>query len=180
MRVKAFTLIEMIITIILLVMLFSLSFTNIKQNFGQNSIQKLQDILSSFKNQSPNGKTTLYIYGNNCENAKIFKNKKYIKSINIPELGKFTTIKRDIKGNLSTTIYKTITIDKEKLSDICLDLVILNGNFLDKTILKIKSRYILLDPMHQAISRYSTMDIAKRKFFCYDKVPKSLDDLYFH
>lgn len=174
MRVKAFSLIEIIVVIILIGIMFSLVLTVYTSKKNKNIGLTLKDIPLHVKK---NG--TLYIYGKDCQKAIIeLKDGQYTSSTNFKHEKENEVIEKNALDRFEQFDFGTHRI-KDKNEEICFKLAFKKKRFFQKFIVSTQSKYYLFSPFYQEVKEFDSLDDAKVAFESEKLYPQNRDD-YLH
>ncbi len=178
MRVKAFSLMELIVVIILLGIISVMVLSSIgskKEILKSPDIKELPKYIKKLKLKDD---AVFYIYGDKCENSILLcKDKDCAKNINVPFKKSYKTLKTDSEGVLKQADFLDIILSKKR-QHVCFKLDILKGRFSDKLILNRGNTSLLFLPIYQEIKEFNTLQKAQKRYFDDDLLPKSEDDYY--
>ncbi len=173
MRVKAFSLIEIIIVIVLIGIIFSLVLTVYTSKKNETQKLSIQDI-----SLHVNEKATLYMYGKECEKTIVELEDGFYASS--PSFG----YKKDnimIQKN-ALDLFEEVDFDKHRIEDknenICFKLDFKKQKFSQKFIISTQNKYYLFIPMYQEVIQYNSLEDAKDGFVNESLNLKSIDDYY--
>jgi prepilin-type N-terminal cleavage/methylation domain-containing protein len=173
MRVKAFSLIEIIVVIVLIGIIFSLVLNVYTSKINTNLNLLIKDI--SLK---VNDDATLYIYGNNCKKAIIeLADSFYVGSSNFGYIKENVVIKKDSLGSFEEVNFDRYEIEGKR-ENICFKLGFKNRKFFQKLILSTQNGYYLFSPFYQSIKKFDSFEDAKDSFENNSLYPKSIDGYY--
>ncbi len=157
---RAFTLVELLVSIILLSILFALVLNGYINKNGAYS-DNFKDMI--FKIVSKKTKEII-IYSQNCQKGMIIYNNGKKKKIT------------NLKTGIDDAVYrmerykefKKIEFEDEKIDSkfqkICMKIDIKNGRFIDKLIVKKSKKYYLFLPFYQEISKFDTLEKAEKAY----------------
>ena len=175
MRVKAFSLMELIVVIILLGTIFALVLNSFH---SKKSALKSMDIESYVKKLVSQGNASFYIYGKDCDKDLIVTTDGDKKKImRLPFDHKFKTLSLDANGLFNYVDFEDLYIAKEAYP-VCLKLNLERGKFTDKIIIDKGNKYLLFKPIYQKIIKFDNLEKAKDAYLQNDMMPKSIDDYY--
>ena len=178
MRVKAFSLMELIVVILLLGIMFSLALTSFDSKNKKIKIPTIQDIPSYMQKLGLKEKATFIVYGDKCENEAMFSNEDINNSnINLPFDKSFIVYKMNDLGIIKEFDFKSLTLENKE-QHICFKLDLKKGKFSDKFILKTFNKYLLFLPFFQKVKTFDSLSDAKENYQQNDLYPKSIDDYY--
>jgi len=178
MRVKAFSLIELIVVILLLGIMFSLALTSFGSKNKKIKIPTMQEIPSYIQKLKLNEDSTFVVYGDKCENEALLSNEDVnTSSINLPFDKSFVVYKADAAGDIKVFDFNNLTLE-DKDQHICFKLDLKKGKFSDKFILKTFDKYLLFLPFFQEIKSFDSLSSAKNSYRQNELYPKSIDDYY--
>ena len=178
MRVKAFSLIELIVVIVLLGIMFSLALTSFGSKNKKIKIPSMQEMPSYIQKLKLDEDATFVIYGDKCENEALLSNEDINTSnINLPFDKSFVTYKADITGAIKVFDFNNLIL-KKKDWHVCFKLDLKKGKFSDKFILKTFDKYLLFLPFFQEIKSFDFLSSAKKSYRQSELYPKSIDDYY--
>ena len=173
MRIKAFSLIEIIVVIVLIGTIFSLVLTAYSSKKNENKKNSIKDISVHVKEDA-----TIYIYGENCENTIIeLPDGFYANSPNYGYKEDNIVQKKNALDSFEEVDFGTHKIIDKK-ETICFKLNFKNSNFYEKFIISTKIKHYVLSPFYQKIEEFETLEDAKKYFISDELFPKSLDDYY--
>ena len=175
MRIKSFTLVEIVVVIILLGIVYSLGLT------AYNNInQKKRNIynIKEFQKNLPEGSIVFYSYSKECKKSGVLlKNGDFIR-VFYPVFNKEDKmLAKNRYGNLETVEFEPEKL-KGKTEKICIKIKLKNGDFTDKFILSYSNRYYLFLPFYQEIEEFETEEKAKEAYFHSLEYPLSKDGFY--
>ena len=178
MRIKAFSLMELIVVIILLGILSLMvlsSFNSKRETLKSPDIKELPKYIKKLKLKNH---AIFYIYGDKCEKSILLcKDKDCTKNINVPFKKSYKTLKTDSEGVLKQAHFLDIILSKKRWH-VCFKLNISKGKFSDKLILSRGDTHLLFLPIYQEIKEFNTLEKAQKRYFDDDLLPKSEDDYY--
>ncbi len=178
MRVRAFTLIEIIVVIILIGVIFSLVLSNFTSTSRKNSLLKMKDLPLYIKKMYPKVDSTLYMYGENCDKSVIsLNNDSYIETPTFGFRKENTILNINISQDFRKVTFLETRIDKKK-ENICFKLDFHNGRFFDKFIMTSKNTYYLFSPFYQEIKTFKTLEDAQKAYKNNALYPNSIDEYY--
>ena len=178
MQVKAFSLMELIVVILLLGIMFSLALTNFGSKNKKIKIPSMQDMPSYMQKLKLKENATFLVYGDKCENEALLSSEDInVSTINLPFDKNFATYKMDDTGAIKIFDFNNITLKNRNLH-VCFKLDLKKGKFSDKFILKTFDKYLLFLPFFQEIKSFDSLDSAKISYQQSDLYPKSIDDYY--
>ncbi len=178
MRVRAFSLIELIVVILLLGIMFSLALNtlNFKSKIsGDSDIKNLAKYIDKTASKED---TAFYIYGDKCDkNSFVSVGRVHEGSESFDFKKNYKVLDTDINGILKSILFSPIEIGKKR-RHVCLKLNLKRKKFTDKLIVDTGKKYILFAPLYQKITSQDTFEMAKKVYFQNDMFPKSADDYY--
>lgn len=175
---KAFSLIEIIVVIMLIGIIFSLvlsSYTNKKQD---TKLLTIKDIPAYVSNFSLNKISTLYIYGVKCNSSVLVLDEKSY--IELPTFGFHKddiVLKKDRHGQVEEVDFKERRIVKKR-EKVCFELKFEKGKFFNKFILASKDRFYLFIPFFQEVLSFTSLKEAEKVYMLDSLYPSSLDEYY--
>ncbi len=175
MQIKAFTLLEIIVVIILLGIVYSIGLTA----YG-NINQKKQNVynIKEFKKKLPKDSLVFYSYSKECKKSGVLlKNGDFIRVFHPIFNRKDKIFAQNRYKNLKTIKFEPEKIE-EKIEKICVKIKLKNGDFTDKFILSHSNRYYLFLPFYQEIEEFETEEKAKEAYFYSLEYPESKDGIY--
>ena len=173
MRVKAFSLIEIIVVIVLIGTIFSLVLTVYTSKKNKNLELSVKDI-----SLHVGGYATLYLYGKDCEKAIVeLKDGFYSASSNFGYKKEYVIIKQNALGLFRKIDFKRYRIEK-KNEDICFKLDFKKRKFFEKFIISMPNKHYLFSPLYQEVHEYNSLVDAKNAFEDASLYPRSIDDYY--
>ncbi len=178
MQVKAFSLMELIVVILLLGIIFSLILTNFNTKKNTAKIPDLADLQHRLQKLNLQENSVFYIYGNQCD-KNLIKNdlETYDNPIKISFDKESQTYELDNDAKISVVDFGDETIEKKE-QHICFKLNLAKGKFTNKYILKSNHKIFLFQPFFQQIKTYDTLEQAKEAYRQNDLIPLSEDDYY--
>ena len=172
MRVKAFTLIEIIVVILLVGIIYSLlleSFISKDENVYKPN---LKDISLNIDE-----KAIFYIYGENCKKALIKTVYEYIKSSNYGYKKNNKVLKYTNQGDLQEVQFDRRVISNKE-EHICFKLDFHNKKFSNKFIVSSENEHLLFLPFFQEIIKFETIEEAIENYRNEELYPKNNDEYY--
>jgi len=174
MRLKAFSLIEIIVVIILIGIMFSLVLTVYTSKKNKNIELTLKDIPLHVKK---NG--TLYIYGQDCQKAIIeLKDGQYANSTNFKYKKENVVIEKNYLDRFEEVDFGTHRI-KDKNEEVCFKLTFKKKRFFQKFIVSAQNKYYLFSPFYQEVKKFDILEEAKVALEALSLYPQNRDD-YLH
>lgn len=173
MRVKAFSLIEIIVVIILIGIIFSLV---LNTSMGKVEDKKLLGIEKISVNVE--GKSILYMYGEKCEKSIIMRDDNtYEASPNFGFKKENKVLMNNHLGVLKEVEYETVRIENKK-EPICFKLDFKNKKFFDKFIVTTATGNYLFLPLYQEVLTFVSLEDAKKSYFSDNLYPHNIDNYY--
>jgi len=173
MRVKAFSLIEIIVVIILIGIIFSLVISTYVSSDKQDSMVSIKDISVKAKEDA-----TLYIYGKECEKAILeLEDGYYAQSSNFNFTKEDRVMKRSRANLLEEVSFDSHSIE-DKRENICLKLGFRDGKFFEKFVILSKKNYYLFSPLKQSAEKFSSLKDTEKSYQNDEIYPTSIDDYY--
>ena len=172
MRIKAFSLIEIIVVIILMGIIFSLVLNGYIDN-RKNPTVSIKDMGVGTKEDA-----TLFVYGKDCKKAILeLDDNIYLKSSNFG----FSNEDRVFKAN-SLNALEEVKFDshiiKNKKEKICFKLDFRDKRFFERFVILSKGSYYLFSPLDQSVQKFSLLEEAEKRFKNDDLYPGSVDGYY--
>lgn len=161
MRVKAFSLIELIVVILLLGIIYFLvvsSYTHKKNNEEKLSTKDMPKFMKKITSEQS---SIFYLYGQECEKSIIIlEDETTKKSPNflLTDKYKMFTCKPDSEFEEFISYSQKISKKKEH---ICLKIDFKKGNFYDKLIVSSSNKTYVLMPLFQEVKIFDNLDNAK-------------------
>lgn len=178
MRIKAFTLIELIVVIVLIGIVFSLALNSYMSKEKKEKLYSLKDLTFYIQKNTTLANGTFFIYGDLCQNA-VFRTSN-LQDIQAPNFG-FTNQYKVVKENI---LERFVLVDfesnrfKEKKEKTCFALSYKNGRFFDKYIINTNNISFVLSPFEQSIEGFETLELAQKAYMKNDLYPSNIDDYY--
>lgn len=173
MRVKAFSLIEIIVVILLIGVIFSLV---LNTYMGKIEDEKLLGIEKLSVNVE--GKSTLYMYGDKCEKSIIMRDDNtYEASPNFGYQKENKVLMNNHLGVLKEVEYEGVRIENKK-ETICFKLDFKNKKFFDKFIVTTANGNYLFLPLYQEVLIFSSFEDAKKSYLGDNLYPNNIDNYY--
>ena len=176
MRVKAFSLIELIVVILLLGVIYFLVVSSYTSKQNTKETLHVNDIPNIIKGVAQKEDATLYFYSKDCDKAILHvKNNpfKKIENLSISKNYNMTTCNPYIKEFIAYT--KEI---EKKQENICFDIDFKNGKFFNKFILSNKKNIYLFSPIFQKVKKYDNFKDAQDACQNSSLYPTSIDGYY--
>lgn len=178
MQVKAFTLMELVVVILLLGLLSLLVLNNFNFKRTLSSELSIENFPTYIKKLGLEDSMVFYIYGDKCEkNILLSHGKSYKKNISLSFKKSYKVLKMNTSGKLEQVIFSN-TILSKKIRHVCFKLNFQKRGFSDKIILDKDGKYLLFLPIYQEVKEFSTLEDAKNIYFNDNMLPKSIDDYY--
>jgi len=178
MRVKAFSLMELIVVILLLGIIFSLGlsiFSSKKQIFDNSDIKNLPQYIQKIGLKKD---AILYIYGDKCEKSSLISKNRIYDDGTVFKFDKsYKVYKEDNTGELKSFVYLPEMLDKKE-QHVCLEINFIKGRFVDKLLVDTSGGYLLFSPFYQEVKSFDSLQSAKKAYLQDDIIPKSIDDYY--
>jgi prepilin-type N-terminal cleavage/methylation domain-containing protein len=177
MRIKAFTLMELLIVIILIGILLSFAVSGFmpKKHFSSDTDRTV--LPQFFISTAHKIDGFYYIAGDKCDKSIIVSKDKTEITKNNSFDKKFKVYFRKITGILGKVNFDDM-VYKGKKYHVCLKLKIKKGRFSDKFIVETFNKFLLFDPFFQDIKIFSNFKKAKNTYFQKSLIPKSIDEYY--
>ena len=178
MRVKAFSLMEIIIVILIIGIVFSLVLSSYTTKKSDKGLLGIKDISAYISKSIPNANGDLYIYGKKCRDAFfITEESLHVKTPSFNFLAESIVLKQDIFENFVQIEFPTKEIEKRK-KRVCFTMRFKDGKFFDKFIITSKHKHYLFSPFYQDIKTFSSLVLAKENYVNDGLYPQSVDDYY--
>ena len=172
MRIKAFSLIEIIVVIILMGIVFSLALNSYVDN-KKNPAVSIKDIGVDTKEDA-----TFFIYGKDCKKAILeLDDDIYLKSSNFGFSTKDRVFKANSLNDLEEVKFDSHMI-KNKKEKICFKLDFRKRRFFERFVILSKGSYYLFSPIDQSVQKFSLLQEVEKKFKNGDLYPRSVDGYY--
>lgn len=178
MRIKAFTLIEIIVVILLVGVIFSLALSSYMSKEKKEKLYSLKDLTFYMQKNIVGDNGTFFIYGDLCQNA-VFRTYD-LEDIQMPNFG-FSNKNKILKENI---LERFVSIDfmdqkfEDKNEKICFSLHYKSRRFFDKYIINANNIYYFLSPFEQSITPYNTLELAQKAYMKNKLYPTNRDDYY--
>ena len=173
MRVKAFSLIEIIVVIVLIGIIFSLVLTTYTSKKNINKNLSIKDIPLHVKQDG-----ILFMYGKDCKKAIIeLKDGFYASSSNFGYKKENIVIQKNTFDLFEKVDFEVHEIEKRK-EDICFKLDFKNQKFSQKFIISTPNKKYLFSPFYQEVKEFDSLEDVKSGFEKESLIPKSADDYY--
>lgn len=173
MRVKAFSLIEIIVVIILIGTIFSLILTSYTSKKNENEVLSIKDI-----SLHVNEDATLYIYGKDCKKTIIeLNNGFYVNSSSFSYKKDYIVIQKNALDLFEEVDFGTHKVE-DKNEEICFKLDFKNKKFFQKFIVSAQNNYYVFSPFYQEVKELTSLEDAKEYFDKVSLYPTSMDDYH--
>jgi len=176
--VRAFSLIEIIVVILLIGVVFSLVLSSYANKKIDTKLLTVKDMPNYVFELSLSESSTLYIYGQKCDKGVLALDTKSYKEL--PNFGfnqEYKVHKRDKDNQLENIDFAEIKIDK-KIENICFKLEFEKSRFLDKFIVSFSDKHYMFSPFYQEVESFSSFEEAKKAYSSKDLQLNSIDGYY--
>jgi len=178
MRIKAFSLIELIVVILLVGTIFSIILNSYMTKNSDKNLLSLKDITTYLKKELSNKNGTLYIYGKSCKKGVYITDKSlHVKTPNFGFAKENIVLKTDNFGNLNTYTFDQIKIENKKYN-VCFELKYKKDKFIDKFIVSTDKNYYLFLPIYQNVEVFNSLDLTKQNHTNKNLYPNHIDKYY--
>ena len=177
MRVKAFTLIELIVVIFLIGIMYFLVISTYTSKKSHKEKLTLKDMPNYIKKLSNKQKSTFYLYGQECKKSTLKLEDETTKTApNFSLTADYSMLTCKPDSEFKEFISYSKKIDKKE-EDICLEIGFKNGNFYDKLIVTSPNKTYIFMPPFQEVKIFDTLEEAKE--LCQKNLyPTSIDEYY--
>ena len=173
MRVKAFSLIEIIVVIILIGVIFSLVLNSYMSNSKKDSTLSIENISVHVREDA-----TLYIYGKECKKAILeLADGFYEQSSNFDFHKDDRVLKINSSNSLEEIDFDSHAIEGKK-ENICFKLDFRDEKFFEKFVILSKESYYFFSPLKQNAQKFNSLEEAEKRYINDDIYPTSIDDYY--
>ena len=178
MRIKAFSLIELIVVILLIGVIFSLILSTYMTKDSDTQLLKIKDIVTYLKKETSKKDGILYIYGKSCKKgAYLTDDKTLIKTPNFGFSKDSLILSKDNLGDFNKLSFNQLKIENE-MQLVCFELNYKKGRFIDKLIVVSNKKAYLFSPFYQEIITFDSISLAKESHADDNLYPNHIDRYY--
>ncbi|WP_024955736.1 type II secretion system protein [Sulfurospirillum arcachonense] len=177
MRVKAFSLIELIVVILLIGIMYFLVMSAYTNKKSHEEKLTLKDMPNYIKKNFSKQNATFFLYGQECDKSLLFlKNKTFQTTPDFSLSADSSLLTCKPNSEFEEFVPYSKKIDKKE-EHICLEIDFKDGDFYDKLIVNSPNKAYVFLPLFQEVKVFDSLEDAKE--LCQNNsYPKSIDEYY--